>query len=395
MKKRNIIASSILAVAFILAIALNIWFDTSSITIEGRIIGARSNTIFLERHNGVKQNAIDTLNLQPPGDFKFKITDAAADPTLYELRCGDERIPILAKGGDRIKINTLGNIALNYKINGSAESELLRTFYQPYLNQANELRKVASEYASKQRMGDDTKELAKRYNELYQEIKRDQLKFIVTNKSSIASIYALMQYLPGDQYLINESSDFIYQRTVAEAVKEIYPESQYLKYLNHIITEQEATFELLNNVSVVNYPNIEMNDRFGKKISLSSLDGDVILLDFWSAELSQSNQSNAELKEIYTKYHSLGFEVYQVGVDNSKAHWINAIQLQRLPWISVSDLRGGNSPALRLYNITSLPANILISRAGDIVGRDLFGEELERAIEREVNIQPSSNENNK
>ncbi len=362
--------------------------NTSSITIEGRIVGARSNVIYLERHNGVKQNAIDTLELPPRGDFRFKIEGAAADPTLYELRCGDEKIPLLAQGGDRIKINTLGNIALNYRVDGSEESELLRTFYQPYLDQANELKKIASEYASKQKRGENTDELALKYSALYQDIKREQLKFVISNKANIAAIYALMQYLPGDRHLINEVSDLIYQRTVMEAVEESYPESEYLKFLRHIVESQEAMYELINNSTTLNYPEIELNDQYGKRVALSSLDGDVILLDFWSAQLSESNQSNAELKEIYRRYHERGFEVYQVGIDNSKAHWVEAIQLQRLPWISVSDLLGGNSPTLRLYNITSLPANVLISKRGEIVGRDIFGEELEEAVRREVEIKP-------
>lgn len=388
MKQRYLTILAITLAACGVATLLHFLRNSSTIIIEGRIVAARNTVIYLERHNGVKLNAIDTLELPPRGDFRFKIESAPADPTLYELSCGDEKIPLLAQGGDRITINTLGDIALNYTVDGSKESELLRTFYQSYLDQANELKMIASEYAAKQRRGEDTDELSIKYGAMYQEIKREQLRFIITNKSNIAAIYALMQYLPGDRHLINEVSDVIYQRTVMEAVEKSYPESEYLKLLRHMVESQEALYELINNSTSLNYPEIELNDQYGKKIALSSLDGNVILLDFWSAELSESNRSNAELKEIYKEYHDQDFEVYQVGIDNSKAHWIGAIQLQRLPWISVSDLLGGNSPTLRSYNITSLPANILISKRGVIVERDIFGEELREAIRREVEITP-------
>ena len=116
---------------------------------------------------------------------------------------------------------------------------------------------------------------------------------------------------------------------------------------------------------------------------LSSLEGKVILVDFWSAELGNGNARNAELKELYRKYERAGapFEIYQVAIDTSKPLWITAVQEQQLPWVSVSDLQGGASPTLKLYNVQRLPTSFLISREGEIVARDLDGEELARKIE--------------
>ncbi|MBR5807147.1 MAG: TlpA family protein disulfide reductase, partial [Alistipes sp.] len=113
---------------------------------------------------------------------------------------------------------------------------------------------------------------------------------------------------------------------------------------------------------------------------LSSLEGNVILVDFWSAEAGNSNALNAELKEIYENYHSKGFYVYQVSADTSKAAWITAVQEQRLPWISVCDFRGDFSPMLRAYNVRKLPSNFLIDREGKIISKDLYSDALERQL---------------
>ena len=77
----------------------------------------------------------------------------------------------------------------------------------------------------------------------------------------------------------------------------------------------------------------------------------------------------------------MGFEVYQVAIDTSKPLWINAVQEQQLPWISVSDLRGRGSAALGLYNVQKLPTNFLIDKEGVIVARDIRGEELEKKLD--------------
>ena len=71
-----------------------------------------------------------------------------------------------------------------------------------------------------------------------------------------------------------------------------------------------------------------------------------------------------------------------MAVDTSKALWIDAVQEQKLPWISVSDLLGEASPSLGAYNISKLPANFLIDREGNIVGKDLIGDELEAEIKK-------------
>ena len=77
----------------------------------------------------------------------------------------------------------------------------------------------------------------------------------------------------------------------------------------------------------------------------------------------------------------MGFEVYQVAIDTSKPLWINAVQEQQLPWISVSDLRGRGSSALGLYNVQKLPANFLIDKEGSIVARDIYGKSLEEKLD--------------
>ncbi|MFR9566877.1 MAG: TlpA disulfide reductase family protein, partial [Rikenellaceae bacterium] len=238
------------------------------------------------------------------------------------------------------------------------------------------------EYAKENISEEFRSSLSKEYNTEYQRIKRQQLSFIIENKSSIAAIYAIFQHLPGDRQLFCGDSDVIYLRTVAEEVSKQYPKSALLKRLEAQIKTMEATIALKENINSSNFPNLSMPDMFGNNVELSSLIGSVVLLDFWSAELGNSNSTNAELKEIYQEYSSKGFNIFQVGIDTSKDRWINAVQDQRLPWISVSDLRGASSPAIGLYNISKLPANFLINKEGEIVARDVWGEELKLIVKK-------------
>ena len=227
---------------------------------------------------------------------------------------------------------------------------------------------------------EELKRLAKAYSDEYLRIKRAQLKFIVEHKASVAAVYALSQRLPGDRYLFNGQGDAVYYRTVADALEERYPQSPYLASLHAEISRLDALQNLSSTVTEAGFPDLEMTNMYGKKVRLSSLAGQVVLIDFWSPSLGNSNALNADLKQLYEKYHDSGFEVYQVAVETSKPMWINTVQEQALPWISVSDLRGQATVALGLYNVTKLPTNFLIDKAGTIVARDVRGEELKRKL---------------
>jgi thiol-disulfide isomerase/thioredoxin len=196
----------------------------------------------------------------------------------------------------------------------------------------------------------------------------------------VLGIYALYQRLPGERYRSNENSDIVDYRSVLEAVEPIYPTSPFVRRLKKDVERMEASIALLQSVEVCSYPELKGSDMFGKEQSLSSFAGNVILVDFWSAEMGNNNILNAELKELYKRYEAKGFRVYQVSADTSKAIWITAVQEQALPWVSVCDFGGANSPMLRAYNVKKLPSNYLIDRNGNIVAKDLYGEALKREL---------------
>ena len=357
--------------------------QSSKVKISGRFVGNDAKKVYLEQLAPLSPSIIDSATLAEDGGYEFRLKEVAPTPVLYNLIYDGERIPLLLAGGDRVTVSSVGSVVRNYTVEGSVESDLLRQFYQAFVEGAQQLDLLAARFAEPNLSEEQRKELAAEYTAEYYRIRREQLRFIIENKSSLAAVYALYQRLPGDAYLFNGDSDVVYYRTVAEALEKSYPESPYLQTLLAEITRMNARLDLSSRITESEYPDLDLMDIYGKKIRLSSLAGKVILLDFWSAELGSSNQLNAELKEIYRKYVDapVGFEVYQVAIDTSKPLWITAVQEQQLPWISVSDLRGRGSAALGLYNVQKLPTNFLIDKNGVIVARDIYGKELVQKLD--------------
>lgn len=355
---------------------------SSKVKISGRFVGNDAGSIYLEQVSPLAQTVVDSARLDPDGNYRFLLREAPRTPSLYNLVYNGDRIPLLIAGGDRLTVDAVGNVVRNYTVSGSDESELLRRFYQAFVAGAQQLEKIAGQFARPEVDETARKALVKEYTAEYYRIRREQLRFIVENKASLAAVYALYQRLPGDKDLFNGDSDVVYFRTVAEAVEQSYPESPYLQSLLSDIARMDARINLTSQINEAKYPDLEIADIYGRKTRLSSLAGKVVLLDFWSAELGNSNALNAELKEIYAKYADAAtpFEVYQVAIDSSKPLWITAVQEQQLPWISVCDLRGQASPSLGLYNVRKLPANFLIDKEGSIVARDIYGKSLDARL---------------
>ena len=369
-------------VAAVLLMALSSC-QSSKVKILGRFVGSDANMVYLERNTTLEQAIIDSVKIAEDGSFTLKISDAPSTPTLYNVIYNNERIPLLVQGGDKINVQSAGSVLRNCEVSGSLESELLHKFNKEYISGVAQLNQIISKYTD-DLSEEQTKAVSKEYTDLYRKIKRNQLRFIIENKDRIAAIYALYQRIPNDANLFNGDSDVIYYRTVAEAIEQTYPESPYLPILRTQIARMDAQLNLLSNIKETSFPEIKMADMYGNQKSLASLEGNVILLHFWSVAIGNGNAINADLKEIYAKYHEQGFEIYQVGIDTSKAAWINAVQEQQLPWISVSDLQGQASSSLKSYNITKLPANYLIDRKGNIVAKDLTGEKLEAEIKKHI-----------
>lgn len=376
MKKLTLFVA--VAMAFVLGAC-----QSSRVKISGRFVGNEAQTVYLEQVTPLAQTIVDSVTLDREGNYRFELKEAPQTLSLYNLVYGGERIPLLIEGGDRVTVGSVGNVVRNYTVEGSEESELLRQFYQSYVDGVQRLDGIVAAYTAPGLDEAERKRLAREYTDEYYHIRREQLRFIIEHKDRIAAVYALSQRLPGDTYLFNGDNDVVYYRAVAEAIEQSYPRSPYLAALNAEIAGMDARIKLSSQIAETGFPDLEMSDMYGKQIRLSSLLGKVILLEFWSAELGTGNALNAELKQLYEKYSrtGAGFEVYQVAIDTSKPIWINAVQSQALPWISVSDLRGQASPAVGLYNITKLPTNFLIDREGTVVARDIYGKSLEQKLD--------------
>jgi len=101
-----------------------------------------------------------------------------------------------------------------------------------------------------------------------------------------------------------------------------------------------------------------------------------VLLSFWSAESKECIANNLFLKQMYQLYHNEGLEIYQVNLDSDESLWKSSVKFDDLPWVSVREDDPSDPLTARMFNVTTLPANYLFDKNGDIIGKNLFGRSL-------------------
>jgi thiol-disulfide isomerase/thioredoxin len=120
----------------------------------------------------------------------------------------------------------------------------------------------------------------------------------------------------------------------------------------------------------------------GDSLTLASLKGKVILLDFWASWCGPCRSSNRQLLKLYAKYKAKGFEIFSVSLDEDKKDWQKAITKDKMTWLQVNDPRGIDAQTAADWNIFQLPTSYLINKKGDVVSIDLEGKELDENVKK-------------
>jgi len=124
------------------------------------------------------------------------------------------------------------------------------------------------------------------------------------------------------------------------------------------------------------FADFEMSNPNGQMKKLSEVKGKAVLLEFWASWCGPCRKENPNLVKTFKKYNPKGFEIFAVSLDEDEENWIKAIEKDSLNWKQVSDLKGKGNEASLIYGINGIPDNFLIAENGEIIGRNLRGEEL-------------------
>lgn len=356
-------------------------------TVKGKIENAAGKTLYLS-NIGINGNIVlDSVKIDKNGLYTFEQPQPASYDFFFIAINGAKPIPFAIDSTETITINSeANNFYDSYTIEGNIESQQIK--------EMNELQ-AALEKQVNGMLKSTSPAIIKTRNEIYTligEFKQNISKqYIIPTPDKASAYYALSLSLNGEPLFQpkNNRNDSKCFAAVATSMKIRFPKAKRTQHLYKIAEESMAatrpqktkTVEIEEgNTTTTGLFNIELPGIAGDSISLSSFAGKVVLLDFTMYEDAKISSRNINLRELYSKYHDKGFEIYQVSYDTREHFWQQSAS--NLPWTCVRDGAGTNSQYIRLYNIQTLPTFYLINRDNEIVLRDNQIENLEKEIEK-------------
>lgn len=349
--------------------------DLTKIVISGELKNVPKNTIILaleEDINRKKSQVIAEIQLDSNGRFNY---EKELIPHIYTLKITDKKTVTLAiDKGQNIFVSGDATDGNSIKVSGSEDTAKLEAYEKFRKESLNRLvisiRNQIKELKEKNTPENDPKllELGKLEIENYNKHKDEMIEFVKKEMGTSLAVYPTSIRWDGDK-------NIPFLNDLAKQFEEKHP--------NLAITEKvkEKVRILTNNSIGGTVSEIEMPDKDGKNISLTSIKAKIVLIDFWGSWCAPCRRESRELNEVYKKYQPQEFEIYGVGLESEKDAWLKAIEQDKRVWTNVASFTEFNTPTAFDFAVTSLPANFLIDENRRVLAKNIHGRELKEMLE--------------
>lgn len=361
-------------------------------TIVGEVTNGDGQEVILVAYEGETENIIDTVKIE---NGRFQFQTETKELRQYVILFGENEMPIVLlldeNDKDVVIKGSMPGIGDNYSVSGSKESQVVKdylVFLKPYFEVEQPI--YMELQATPQTDTVRIQTLIDKLDSISLYQREYAVNHIDKNSGSAASWLMLRELFPASGLLNFDTTDLDYFRRVSIEMREKYPYSEYPDLIDRDIKSIQTQLQQLNNPELVQgsgtaefeyAPEIVMEDMNGKKLSLSSLRGKTVLIDFWASWCAPCRQENPNVVAMYDKYKSKGFTVFSVSLDKDKDAWLKAIAADNLSWPNhVSELNGWSSSAAVSYGVNAIPAAFLIDGNGKVIGKNLRGPQLEQKL---------------
>lgn len=357
--------------------------------IDGTITGAADSTLYFENMGLDGAVKIDSAKLSEDGTFAFEGTAPTA-PEFYRLRIAGQFINIAVDSTETINIKAqYPQMATQYEVSGSEDCQrikelsLMQSSLQAQVNAIARNPELGAQAAA-----DSVSRIVEAYKT------RVKTEYIFKAPMKASSYFALFQtiYAGGQPVLLfnprTSEQDIKVFGAVATSWDTFYPNEKRgenlhniaiegMKDVRYLRSQQQAEEIEASKVNTSGILDFTLTDNTGAARSLSSLKGNVVLLDFHLFADQNSMKRIMSLRELYNKYHAQGFQIYQVAIDGDEHFW--KTQTAALPWISTR-VDDNTSSVLQMYNVQQVPTFFLLNRSCNVVKRDAQIKDIDAEI---------------
>ena len=197
----------------------------------------------------------------------------------------------------------------------------------------------------------------------YQQYRKDYIRTIYSYAQQHPDAEGTAMWLP---YAMDKAAEIA--QLMSDRVRNESRVSPILKRMAQEKAEEEARRKAIeaNRSKIaegVEAPDFTLKDIHGKDLTLSSLRGKYVVLDFWGSWCGWCIKGMPKMKEYYTKYKGK-MEILGIDCNDTEEKWKKAVTEHELPWLHVYNPKQGTIP--QTYAIQGFPTKFILSPDGKI-----------------------------
>lgn len=344
-------------------------------TITGTLTGMESDTLIVNYFavSDLSRRTLntDTVALQE-GKFTCQLENDSVPMEVYfyakprngtPMKLLRKSMGVVAFPGETVELS--GSMD-EYHMKGNAfhqAYEEVRALCKPYEDKMHEITQVIMGMQSN---GTLTPERLDSLRQIYEPINADMKKvkedYIRQHPDEDISVYLISD-------LGKEAGDFL--DLIGEKAQN-GPMAPLYKAMKEAIERQKAREEARKNmVEGAVAPDFTLKDLQGKDLTLSSLRGKYVVLDFWGSWCGWCIKGVPDMKKYYEKYKDR-MEILGVDCRDTEEKWKAAVEKYELPWLHVRNT--DETDITVKYGIQGYPTKIVIDPEGK-VAKIVIGED--------------------
>jgi peroxiredoxin len=349
--------------------------QTFEYEIKGQIKGLHNDTLAINIIDDKKHDAIKVVASNDEIDYKGIATgnDMVFAEVLNKVKNGGF-VFFLEKGTLTVRgdANTMDDVEVTgMPINDDylAGRQIEDSFYK----QRDSLYKLAKGVTDKN--GDEYKRLMNNADSVMKSLQLFIVNYIEQHPASLFSATRL--------YVIQDKISVVKLEKLYNGLRPPAKDMSMLKNMPLRIKARKAS------ETGKTAPPFFIQDSKGAMVNLADYKGKYVLIDFWASWCGPCRQESPTLVKAYQKFKGKPFEIISVSSDTKDASWREAIRDDKMgDWIHICDFKGVENSIAMKYGVRPIPDNFLIDPDGKIIGRKLFGENLDKMLASIFDVKP-------
>lgn len=367
----------ILSIAFLSAQAQAQQLSPKEFSVNGKVKnGAKGEKVTLLRATaGGSAIKLDSTQLTADGSFALKGVENDRG-SFFAVNIADrQKVTLLVEGGETFNVladgtqrDEKGNGG-NAEVKGSKNMEYYAQIDQLMRSFAGKVTVWNEEYAKAEEKKDTKK------------VQEVQAAYAKADQERLAVIKKLLPEMGTSLVALFTANNFLNPDTDLEILKKLADDYDKVEPTPTLAKSFVGQIKRIAGVSVGQQaPDFTLNSPEGKPVTLSSLRGKFVLIDFWASWCGPCRMENPNVVRMYDKFKDKGFDIYGVSLDDNEKAWKTAIERDKLKWLHGSELKKWNSGVAQSYGVNAIPATFLIDKDGKIIAKNLRGPALESKL---------------